>query len=318
MKASLSSFSRTTLLSTYLHKGSMRAVFRQLSLFLTIFSIGIASVYAEPNSAFLRLGRSETGVVQTLETSIVRYVKGDLSVDLVGAVHIGDRSYFAALNKQFESYDAVLYELIAPVDHDRQLQRSGPENPVSFLQVSLQNILELEYQLSSIDYTKSNFIHADMSPEQFVESMSRRGENFLSMFLKMFVKLYLKEMEKPQAASNIPFLLALMSKDKARALKVVMAEQFEDLDTLSEMINGPGGSTIIGDRNDVALSVLEKTISRGKKRIAIFYGAAHLPDFDRKLRTRFGMRPDSPQWLVAWDMRHNRQIVDETASALLK
>ena len=35
-------------------------------------------------------------------------------VDLIGAVHVGEKSYYEALDKQFEDYDAVLYELVAP------------------------------------------------------------------------------------------------------------------------------------------------------------------------------------------------------------
>ena len=38
----------------------------------------------------------------------------DVVVDLIGAVHVGEKAYYEALNKQFEDYDAVLYELVAP------------------------------------------------------------------------------------------------------------------------------------------------------------------------------------------------------------
>ena len=37
-----------------------------------------------------------------------------VTVDLIGAVHIGDVAYYAAAQRRFEQYDALLYELVAP------------------------------------------------------------------------------------------------------------------------------------------------------------------------------------------------------------
>ena len=50
---------------------------------------------------------------------IVRYAKpgadkDGLYVDLIGAIHIGDKAYYQQLNKDFSAYDALLYELVAP------------------------------------------------------------------------------------------------------------------------------------------------------------------------------------------------------------
>ena len=42
------------------------------------------------------------------------------------------------------------------------------------------------------------------------------------------------------------------------------------------------------------------TADRAGERIAIFYGAAHMPDFERRLVDRFGYQPvGEPQWLPA-------------------
>ena len=68
---------------------------------------------------FLRVVRSDDGEPVAMETSISRYVPkgGDregLSVELVSAVHVGEVSYYEALNKAFNECDVVLYELVAP------------------------------------------------------------------------------------------------------------------------------------------------------------------------------------------------------------
>ena len=92
----------------------------------------------------------------------------DVTVDLVGAVHVGEREYYDQLNQLFESYDAVLYELVAP-EGTRVVpgQKRASSNPVSFLQKVMKNVLKLEFQLDRIDYTKPNMVHADMSPKSF-------------------------------------------------------------------------------------------------------------------------------------------------------
>ena len=39
-----------------------------------------------------------------------------VTVDLVAAIHIADKSFFRALDDSFSDYDAVLYELVASRD----------------------------------------------------------------------------------------------------------------------------------------------------------------------------------------------------------
>ena len=50
---------------------------------------------------------------------------------------------------------------------------SGSNHPISLLQNGMKDLLELEFQLKGIDYTRKNMVHADMSPDQFAESMQQ-------------------------------------------------------------------------------------------------------------------------------------------------
>ena len=68
---------------------------------------------------FMRVRKNGAGKPEALETSITRYetvnAAGErVTVDLIGVVHIGEKEYYQELNKQFEQYDALLYELVAP------------------------------------------------------------------------------------------------------------------------------------------------------------------------------------------------------------
>ncbi len=108
--------------------------------------------------------------------------------------------------------------------------------------------------------------------------------------------------ESTGGASNGQLLLALFDKNRTLALKRILAEQFEDSEGSLMALEGPAGSTLISGRNQVALEVLRKEIAAGKAKIAIFYGAAHMPDFQTRLRAEFGLVPVSTRWLVAWNL----------------
>ena len=68
------------------------------------------------------------------------------------------------------------------------------------------------------------------------------------------------------------------------------------------MFDGPEGSTIITERNKKAFEVLSREIAKGRKKIAVFYGAGHLPDMQRRLEQDYQMQQTGTQWLSAWSL----------------
>jgi hypothetical protein len=267
---------------------------------------------ARGKSGFLRLTKDEKQRPVALEAAIVRFAakdrRGGATVDLVAAVHVAEKSYYEQINREFEKYDVVLYELVAPEGTKiPKGGRKGSSNPVSMLQTGMKNLLELDFQLDDVDYTRKNLVHADMSPEQFSKSMKDRGESFWDLFARMMGYAIAKQSQNPGGTSDAQLLMALFDKDRALALKRIMAEQFEDLEGSMAALEGPKGSTIITQRNKAALEVLQKQIAAGKKKIAIFYGAGHMPDFQKRLRDEFGLTPVSTRWLVAWDLKDKKK-----------
>ncbi len=261
----------------------------------------------KPKSQFLRLSRGADKSPLALEAAIVRCTPLDRTkpgptVDLVAAVHIAEKSYYQSLNREFRKYDAVLYELVAPEGTKVPKGGGAGGSPVSMLQMGMTDILELEFQLTGIDYSQKNMVHADMSPQQFADSMRRKGESFFTMFLRLLGYAMAKQ-SQGTGSSDMQLLMALFDKNRALALKRVMAEQFADMEGTLIALNGPDGSTIISERNKVALQVLRKQIAAGKQKIAIFYGAGHMSDLQKRLRTDFGLTPTSTRWLVAWNLR---------------
>ena len=261
-----------------------------------------------PTSKFVRLNRDAAGKPLTLDTAIVRYVgtrpdQAGLVVDLVGAVHVGERSYYEQLNKRFAEYDVVLYELVAPPGTRITKDTKGGNHPVRMIQNGMKDFLLLEHQLEHIDYLKPNLMHADMSPDDFARSMHDRGESLLGMYFRLMGEAMARQSSAKSGASDLQLLLALLDENRAVAIKQLLAEQFEDLEGAMRAFGGPQGSTIVTERNNVALAKLKEQIAAGSKRIAIFYGAAHFPDMEQKLLGQFNLKRTTQHWLPAWNLQ---------------
>mgnify|MGYP003333639070 FL=1 len=294
------------------------------ALTLALLALPIPSTMAQQAAeevAFLRLSRDDTGAPLSLDTSIVRYRetaaaaeqagrREPLEVDLVGAVHLGSKAYYDTLDRLFREYDAVLYELVAP--DNARIPKPGrkPSGAIGSAQQGLTKMLGLEFQLEQIDYSARNFVHADLSPKEFDAAMAKRGESWWTMFLKLMREGAARAERADQKAGGevgIGDLFGIFfGSNREVRLRRIMAEQFTDMEVLTAAFGGEEGSSLITDRNAAALDVLEKQIAAGKRRIAIFYGAAHMDDFDERLRTDFGMEPFETDWLEAWDLRMPR------------
>jgi len=257
---------------------------------------------------FIRVRRDDQQRPLAMETAVVRYVspaRPGVVVDLVGAVHVADKSYYDELNKLFEKYEVVLYELVAP--EGTRVPKGGrkgpPTHPIGAMQEGMTTILELSHQLSCVDYTKENFRHADMSPDDFSKAMQDRGESFMQLFFRIMGTGLAQNASGNSGVNDASLLMALFSKDRATKLKTLMAEQFQNIEGLMSALDGPEGSTIITERNRRCFEVLDKELKAGKKKIAIFYGAGHLPDMERRLETDYGLKRGEEKWLSAWQLQ---------------
>ncbi len=255
------------------------------------------------NARFLRLRNNDKGDPVAMETSITRYESDrypGVTVDLIGVVHIADKGYYDKLNKLFEQYDALLYELVAP-EGARPIkgQKRQGTSALSGMQRMMKDMLDLQFQLDCIDYQKKNFVHADMSPAEFTKSMNKRGESFSQLFFRMMGQ---SMAQQGGGSTDLQFLFALVSRDRSARLKRVMAKQFQQMEATMYALNGPDGTTIINERNKKALDVMREQMGAGKRRLAVFYGAGHLPDMERRLEGDFGFRRRGSHWLVAWDL----------------
>jgi hypothetical protein len=263
---------------------------------------------APEKPVFLRIDR-EGKEPRALQVAIARYEilagpNQGATVDLVGAVHVGTKQYYSDLNQRFRTYDAVLYELVADPEVNKPSQRAeGGFNPIGGLQKGMKGALELSFQLDEVDYNPKNFVHADMSPTEFGEDMKKRNDGFLGMFARMMGAGFATQSTKKGQEQQAEMLAAMLSKDPMK-MRRAMAEQFETMEgQMAGLADKDGKSTLLTERNRKAFQVLESELKAGKKKIAIFYGAAHLPDMHERLMRDFQAKPTENNWIDAWPLR---------------
>lgn len=244
---------------------------------------------------------------QALQTAVVKY-KSDsketegVEVSLVGAVHIAEKSYYQDLNKLFTDYDALLYEMVSDPHQGVPAPNERGSSPISSVQVGMKDMLELTFQLDEVDYKAKNFVHADMSPDEFFDSMNKRKEGVFKMLLRSVGSGL--AMQGAGKSNDLDVFTAMLSKDRSKGLKVALAEQFEMMDGQMAALQGEDGrSTLITERNAKAFKVLGEQIKAGKKKIGIFYGAGHLEDMHQRLLDEYRMQPVETKWLDAWDLK---------------
>lgn len=259
-----------------------------------------ALALSEVPDSFMRLTEGDDTKPRALQVALAHYRDGQgRTLDLVGAVHVADRGYFEDLQDRFDDYDVVLYEMVGDPGGAGGPPTSIGLNLVGLLQGGMKDALGLAFQLEEIDYDRRNFVHADMTPAEFSDSMKRREESWMGTFLQLWAASSVTQDPSVQQAH---LLKVLFAKDRQMALKRMMAESLIDQAHVLEVLADEDGSVLITERNRKALSVLERELDRGARDLALFYGAGHLPDFHRRLTAEYGFELELVEWLDAWSL----------------
>ncbi len=253
---------------------------------------------------FMRVSK-DGSKAKALQTAVATYKmageEGGVEVTLIGAVHIAEATYYSELNQLFRTYDSLLYEMVMDPSMGVPKPEERGVSPVSTIQVGMKDALGLSFQLDEIDYSAKNFVHADMTPKEFFDSMEERKEGVMTMlFRSMGAGLAQQSSGK---SNDVELMAALLSGDK-KGLRRAFASQMELADGQMAALTGKDGkSVLITERNAKAFKVLKEQIDAGKKKLGVFYGAGHLKDMHKKLEEDFGMELVKIEWMDAWNLK---------------
>jgi hypothetical protein len=275
---------------------------------------------------FLRVNETDPAAAR-LETAIITYRNdAGATVRLVGAIHIGEKSYYEGLNDTFRGDDAVLYEMVKPKGLDAPKPNQAPRSGIAKFQHFLKDTLNLDFQLDDVDYSRPNFVHADLDAETFEKMQADRGESMFTLMLQQMMNAMtngdmFKDFTGDEASSEL--LAVFCRPDAERQAKLMLARHMTDMEKSLAGLEGPKGSVIVGERNKAALKVLASSLADGKKHISVFYGAAHMSSMSDSLQKDMGFKPISIEWRTAWNLaiRADRpsmveQLLKDAAKAL--
>ena len=263
-----------------------------------------------------------------LETSIIRF-QSDFSdsegesrpvvVDLIGTIHFAEPSYYEELNQIFQEYDVVVFEMVTPAGTDvgkllqKEREHNAPRkksilNIVSFVQQTLADALGFCYQLEGINYAADNLKRGDADVEEFLLQIIANDD--VSRFCSSsFFSALLDQSRGELEGLAIALLCAKERRVVARRLMALDLEssnvgEFETFDADETTLEDRSeNDALVAFRNQKALKVARNELNRGKTKIAIFYGAAHMSDFARRLEKDFGLKQTSEtRWIPAWNM----------------
>ena len=160
----------------------------------------------------------------------------------------------------------------------------------------LASALGTNLQVRSIDYDRANWLPADLPMEELLDRLWKRGER--SMTIEMLSS------QDGLGQGIVRFLLSIVSKSPGFKKMVI-----ETLGSAGEGAGRRGRSglgsvderLILDERNEAVIEKLKAILAAPNppKSIAIFYGAAHMGDFESTLRRDFGLEPAESYWFRA-------------------
>lgn len=275
---------------------------------------------APPDSpaAYMRVTKSGESTV-ALEIALRRFVPLERRSPLIwlaGASHLGESNYYAGLQLFLDAQPLVLFEGIG-AGTKRSRPAAAEDN--GGIQTTMAKSLGLAFQLDAIDYDRAHFRNSDLSVAQLTQlfaggpagppgggrgaggKTSAAGEQFDELLGIMDGSSMIGAL----VHAGVKFI---SSSPKLRAmLKLVLIETMGEIKgDLAQMKGAPPEiqrllAIIIQDRNKVVLDDLRREIHSPAPpaSIAVFYGAGHMADFEKRLTQDLGYRPAGEVWLRA-------------------
>ena len=276
---------------------------------------------------YLRIAHPKTNLAE-LQVAVRQFLPQSPAqpvVWLVGVSHVGESNYYARLQKLLNSHELVLFEGVT----DRASRAAGRKNfqrsdeDLGTLQNTMAESLGLAFQLDGIDYERPNFRNSDLSIEEIGQLIAKEGrpggkpsktaqefQNLLEMMQGDSVVAALVTAGMKLIGSN-PKLQAMM-----KLMMIEVLGRFEG--DMSKFQGLPPEwqrliEILLHARNEAVLKDLRAEIGKRTppKSIAIFYGAAHMEDMQRRLTREMHYAPGRQEWLSAFsvDLAKN-QITD--------
>lgn len=231
--------------------------------------------------------RIHDGALQIASKTFVASAKP--KVTLLGAVHIGEKSYYQQLQKQLDNADVVLFEGIGTDAEIKEIKKKCPEmKSKGGGHEENAKLLKLECQTKNIR-KQSHFVHADMSMDELLDHKGIEMGKPLCERLRS---------SKPKVKSS-----ATPPKGEAEKMRNTVAlSLIKDMSHEREFARQEH-ILILFKRNKLVMETLKTELPKYKEgqEVIIFYGAGHMPDLELSLQD-MGYSLDASSWISAFSL----------------
>lgn len=230
------------------------------------------------------------------------------SVWLISVAHFGTAEYYQAIQQRLDKQSVVLYEGIGL---DNAKGGPGQARTEAGIQAGLAKALGLVFQLDAIDYRRPHFINSDLKAGtiagQIKEKSAATGDSQSDATFAMLLNA-LRGTGDLGAMLNTFVTTLGKSPEMQETTKALLIEVLGHSDELMGLAQSASPAmkdllaVLLAERNAVVLGDLRKQLAQRKagESVAIFYGAAHMPEFAQRLRDELHYEPAAQEWETAF------------------
>jgi hypothetical protein len=320
-----------------------------LTLALTGCSSRATATATSAPQAYTRIANPDSNTVQ-LQIVLRKFVperhRGP-AVWLAGVMHVGEPDYYRALQRFLDAQTVVLYEGIDPEAHPRHVHEAAAPStnaPIRAtppagakggysMQSTLARSLGLVFQLEAIDYDRANFLNSDLSVLQIQRIMEGNrpggppGQNGGGSNASFDTLLQIMD-GSSFLGSLFKFGLGIMAgSPKLQAVaKLTLIEAIGRLKgDLSDVQGLPPEwkqliQVLIQARNQNLMADLKSELKKIPRAgsIAVFYGAGHMDDLEKRVTSQLHYRPADETWLPAFSVDMRKSGITPTEAQFMR
>jgi len=297
---------------------------------------------------YTRIANPDTQTVQlqiALRKFIPSHSRGP-AVWLASVMHVGEPEYYHALQRFLDGQTVVLYEGINTGAHPHHVhEAAAPATPAPppaatpedakggySMQSTLAQSLGLVFQLEAIDYDRTNFLNSDLSIAQIQRIMAGNrpapgpgqkgggngsfdtllqimdGSSFLGSIFKIGMQI-IAASPQMQAVAKLTMIEAI------GRLKGDMSDVQGLPPDWKQLIK-----VLIQARNQNLMADLKAELKKVPRAgsIAVFYGAGHMDDLEKRVTGDLHYQPADETWLTAISVDLRKSGISPTEAQFLR
>lgn len=296
---------------------------------------------------YTRIANPDADTVQ-LQIALRKFVPAGRhrgpDVWLAAVMHVGEPEYYETLQRFLDKQTVVLYEGINPDAHPHHVHdapgSSAPapkppppsgDNGGYSMQSTLARSIGLVFQLEAIDYDRTNFLNSDLSVEQIQRIMAggkplaapgqggrntsfntllqiMDGSSFLGSLFKIGMQI-IAASPQLQAVAKLTFIEAVGKLKGDLSDAQGLPPEWKDL---IKVLIQARNQNVVADLKDEL-----KTVPRSGS-IAIFYGAGHMDDLEKRLTGSLHYRASGDTWLPAFSVNLRKSGISPSEAKFMR